>query len=329
MVKKSSILAVVLMIAASMRLQAQESNSVFSFLNLPTSAHVVGLGGRNISVADDDISMGFHNPALLAGVSDRTVGLNFFTYMKGSNAGSAAYAQAHGERGTWGVSAQFVGYGSMTETTASGEVLGEMNALDMALGGSYCYLLGGNWSGGVTGRFIYSHYGEFTSCALAVDLGLNYYKKENDLSFSAVARQIGGQLKAFGDRHERLPFGLELGLTKGLGHAPIRFSVTLSDLTRWKSDYYYSAGKKISAGRILTNHFCVGVDILPVSFLHISAGYDFRRAYEMKAAGSSHGAGLSVGAGVKVRRFNISLAYAKYHVGAPTFSTSLAYSFPR
>lgn len=329
MVKKSSILAIALMTSASLRLQAQEGGSVFSFLNLPTSAHVVGLGGRNISVTDDDISMGFHNPALLAGVSDKTVGLNYFTYMRGSNAGSASYAQAHGERGTWGVSAQFVGYGSMTETTASGEVLGDMNALDMALGGTYCYLLGGNWAGGVTGKFIYSHYGEFTSCALAVDLGLNYYKEESDFSFSAVARQVGGQLKAFGDHHERLPFGLEMGITKGLGHAPIRFSLTMCDLTRWKSDYYYSAGKKTSAGRIFTNHFCVGVDILPTSFLHISAGYDFRRAYEMKAAGSSHGAGLSVGAGVSVRRFNISLAYAKYHVDASTFSMSLAYSFLR
>lgn len=329
MAQKRLIPVFVLLTIVGMRLHAQEGSSVFGFLSLPTSSHVVGLGGRNISVADDDVSLGFHNPALLANVSDKTIGLNYFTYMSGCNAGSASYAQAHKERGTWGVSAQFVSYGSMTETSASGEVLGKMSALDMALGGSYSYLLGGNWSGGVTGKFIYSRYGGFTSCALAVDLGLNYYKEETDLSLSAVARQVGGQLKAFGDHHERLPFGLEVGLSKGLGHAPIKFSLTLSDLTRWKSSDYYSAGKKISAGRIFTNHLCMGVDIVPTSFLSLSAGYDFRRAYEMKAAGSSHGAGLSAGVGVSVRQMKVSLAYAKYHVGAPTFSLSLAYSLSK
>ena len=315
------------MIAASMRLQAQESNSVFSFLNLPTSAHVVGLGGRNISVADDDISTGFHNPALLAGVSDRTVGLNYFTYMKGSNAGSAAYAQAHGERGTWGVSAQFVGYGSINETLPTGEIIGEMHAQDICVNGTYAYLLGDRWSGGATGKVIYSHYGEFSSCALAVDLGVNYFLEERGFSLSAAARNIGGQVKAFGNHHERLPFDLEAGFTKELGHAPISISVTLVDLTRWSQDDYYSVSGKVSKGRILTNHFNVGVDIKPARFLYLAAAYNFRRAYEMKAAGSSHAAGLSFGAGVYLKKFSAGIGYAKYHVGAPTLSFNIAYNF--
>lgn len=232
-----------------------------------------------------------------------------------------------GERGTWGVNTQFVGYGSMNETLPTGEVIGKMHAQDICINGSYAYLLGERWSGGATGKIIYSHYGEFSSCALAVDLGVNYFLEEQGFSLSAAARNIGGQVKAFGDHHERLPFDLEAGFTKELGHAPISISVTLVDLTRWSKDDYYSTDGKISNGRILTNHFNLGVDIKPARFLYLAAAYNFRRAYEMKAAGSSHAAGLSFGAGVYLKKFSAGIGYAKYHVGAPTLSFNIAYNF--
>ena len=43
------------------------------------------------------------------------------------------------------------------------------------------------------------------------------------------------------------------------------------------------------------SHIVVGVDIEPAKFLYLSAGYNFRRAYELKAAGESHWAGLTAG----------------------------------
>ena len=61
--------------------------------------------------------------------------------------------------------------------------------------------------------------------------------------------------------------------------------------------------------------------------MYRSAAYNFRRAYEMKAAGSSHAAGLSFGAGVQLKMFSAGLGYAKYHVGAPTLSFNVAYNF--
>lgn len=309
------------------KVSCQESTSVFNFLSLPYSAHVTGLGGHNISLIEDDITLVAQNPSLLSSVSSKTVGFNFLTFMKGSKAGSVAYAQTVGERGTWGVNTQFVGYGSMNETLPTGEVIGKMHAQDICINGSYAYLLGERWSGGATGKIIYSHYGEFSSCALAVDLGVNYFLEEQGFSLSAAARNIGGQVKAFGDHHERLPFDLEAGFTKELGHAPISISVTLVDLTRWSKDDYYSTDGKISNGRILTNHFNLGVDIKPAQFLYLAAAYNFRRAYEMKAAGSSHAAGLSFGAGVYLKKFSAGIGYAKYHVGAPTLSFNIAYNF--
>ncbi len=304
----------------------QEYGSVFNFLGLPTSSHTTSLGGKNISVIDDDLSMAFQNPALLANVSDNSMNLNFMTYMRGSKTGSAAFSRFAGERGTWGAGVQFVGYGSMKETLETGEIIGDVKALDMAISGMYTYNLSDRWSGGATGKIIYSKYANYTSCALAVDLGLNYYDEDNDFSFSAVSANMGGQVKAFGDDHERLPYNLQLGFTKGLGHAPIRISVTMTDLTRWNKKYYYHVSKEPKGGSIFMNHFSIGIDVVPTNQFYIAAGYNFRRAYEMKAGGSSRAAGLSFGAGINLKKFKFGVAYAKYHVSSPTLAFSASYS---
>lgn len=308
---------------------AQESGSVFNFLNLPVSAHSTALGGKNISLVEDDISLAIQNPALLTGVSNHTVGFSFMTYLQGTNTGAAAYSQQVGERGAWGANVQFVGYGSTKETLLSGEIVGELKPLDLCFAGQYSHILSERWAGGVTAKFIYSHYGPYTSCALAADLGLNYYDEESDFSISMAARNLGGQVKSFGEKRDRLPADLEIGFTKSLGHAPIRISVTMVDLTRWTSDDYFTTGSKLKSGSIFINHFVLGAEFLPSDKFYIGLGYNFRRGYEMTAAGSSHAAGLSFGGGVNLKRLKLGIAYAKYHVSAPTLAFTLAYNFAK
>ena len=305
---------------------AQDGKSTFDFLSLSSSAHTNALGGRNISLIDDDASLIFQNPALLSSLSDNSINFNFMTYMQGCKMGSASFAKIAGERGTWGVTTQFMGYGSMKETLETGEVLGDMKALDMCIGGMYSYSLTDYWVGAATGKIIYSKYGTYSSFALAADLALNYFDAEKDLSFSVVAANLGGQIKAFGDVHERVPFNLQCGLTKTIAHAPVRLSLTLVDLTRWSSKYYYNVQKTPNFGHILMIHLNFGIDIVPSDIFYLAAGYNFRRAYELKAAGSSHMSGLTFGAGVNVKRFKLGLAYAKYHVSTPSLTFSLGYS---
>ena len=100
-------LFVTIMLWCITTMQAQESQEVYSFLRLPVSAHVAALGGDNITLTDDDATLIFHNPALLNGVSDKSINLNFMTYMEGAKTASASFVKAIKERGTWGVSAQY------------------------------------------------------------------------------------------------------------------------------------------------------------------------------------------------------------------------------
>lgn len=306
-------------------LHAQESNSVFNFMELPVSAHSTALGGYNISLIEDDATLIFANPALLTSVSDKTISLNYMTYLQGCHAGSAAFTKIIGRRSTLGVTAQYINYGSMDETTVENIVTGSFTPMDLSISGMYAYNLSDRWVGGAAGKFIYSHYGAFSSIALAVDLGLNYYNESTDFSLSAVARNLGGQIKAFGDTHEKLPYSLQVGFTKGFYHAPFRVSVTFVDLTRWKKDDYFIQGEDISSGKLIMNHIAFGVDFLPTNYLYVSLGYNFRKANEMKAAGSSHAAGLCMGAGINLSRFSFGLAYAQYHMSAPSFVFNTAY----
>ena len=131
MVKKLFFTAVFALFASFLR--AQESETVYNFLRLPVSAHVAALGGDNISLTDDDATLAFHNPALLAGVSDKTINLNYMSYMEGAKTASASFTKALKTRGTWFVGAQLMDYGDMKQTTVEGEVIGDVSAKDIML----------------------------------------------------------------------------------------------------------------------------------------------------------------------------------------------------
>ena len=201
--KKSIFVAIFVLSALFAR--AQESQEVYSFLRLPVSAHVAALGGDNISISDDDPTLIFHNPALIAGVTDKSLNLNYMTYMEGCKTASASFVKSWKERSTWGVSAQYMDYGKMKQTTAENIDQGDFSAKDIALAGTFTYLLGNKFSGGITARFISSTIGSYSSAAVAVDLGVNYLNEEVGWSLSAVAKNLGGQIKAYDDDFEHIP----------------------------------------------------------------------------------------------------------------------------
>ena len=312
--KKS--LFVVISVLFAIIATAQESQEVYSFLRLPVSAHVAALGGDNITISDDDPTLIFHNPALIANVTDNSLNLNYMTYMEGCKAASASFVKAWKERATWGVSAQYMDYGKMKQTTAGNIEQGDFSAKDIALAGTFTYLLGNNFSGGITARFVSSSIGSYTSAAVAVDLGANYMNEETGWSLSAVAKNLGGQIKAYDDDFERIPLDLQIGITKRLIGSPLRISATLSRLNNWDQGFI--------------KHLTIGGDLLLGTQFYVSAGYNFRRSSEMKIKDSegesNHSAGLSIGGGIQLQRFKLNVGYAKYHVSASSLLINVTYS---
>ncbi|WP_337666687.1 type IX secretion system protein PorQ [Prevotellamassilia timonensis] len=314
---------------------AQEYASAFNTLRLPASSHAAALGGQNVTLIEDEPTAGWYNPALYANVSDLSAGLNFMTYAAGSTWMGAHFVKAFGERHTMAVGAQYMNYGKMDETDEAGNTLGQFSAKDIVIGAGYSYLLSDRWTGGANLKMMVSNLADYTALAAAVDVGVNYYDDENDLSVSASLQNIGTQLKAYHDgQRTHLPFTLALGFSKGMAHLPVRFHVTMTDVTRWKSSYYVlpenkdkDKSDKVGFGKKALNHFVLGLDILPTDYLYLSVGYNFRRAYELKASGSSHLAGLSAGAGVNVKHFKFGVSYAKYHQASNSIMANVGYAF--
>ena len=314
---------------------AQEYASAFNTLRLPASSHAAALGGQNVTLIEDEPTAGWYNPALYANVSDLSAGLNFMTYAAGSTWMGAHFVKAFGERHTMAVGVQYMNYGKMDETDEAGNTLGQFSAKDIVIGAGYSYLLSDRWTGGANLKMMVSNLADYTALAAAVDVGLNYYDDENDLSVSASLQNIGTQLKAYHDgQRTHLPFTLALGFSKGMAHLPVRFHVTMTDVTRWKSSYYVlpenkdkDKSDKVGFGKKALNHFVLGLDILPTDYLYLSVGYNFRRAYELKASGSSHLAGLSAGAGVNVKHFKFGVSYAKYHQASNSIMANVGYAF--
>ena len=314
---------------------AQEYASAFNTLRLPASSHAAALGGQNVTLIEDEPTAGWYNPALYANVSDLSAGLDFMTYAAGSTWMGAHFVKAFGERHTMAVGVQYMNYGKMDETDEAGNTLGQFSAKDIVIGAGYSYLLSDRWTGGANLKMMVSNLADYTALAAAVDVGVNYYDDENDLSVSASLQNIGTQLKAYHDgQRTHLPFTLALGFSKGMAHLPVRFHVTMTDVTRWKSSYYVlpenkdkDKSDKVGFGKKALNHFVLGLDILPTDYLYLSVGYNFRRAYELKASGSSHLAGLSAGAGVNVKHFKFGASYAKYHQASNSIMANVGYAF--
>ena len=296
--------------------KAQDSRTGYNFLRLPVSAHAAALGGDNISIIEDDESMIFNNPALLSSVSDKTINLNYMNYMSGANTASASFNRIIKEHASVAASAQFIDYGKMKETDENNIQTGEFSAKDISIAGYFSYMLTDRLAGGITAKFITSYIGDYNSIAMGVDLGLNYYDPEKEWSVSLVAKNLGGQMKAYDDQYDRMPIDIQLGASKRFAHMPFRISATLVDLNHL--DYKF------------INHLVAGVDIIISPTIWVGAGYNFRRANEMKITEtdgeSSHGAGLSFGAGINLERFKLNLAYGKYHVSSSSILINLAYS---
>lgn len=295
----------------------QENQTEYNFLRLPVSAHAGALGGENITIIEDDPSLIFSNPALAASVTDQTVGLNYMNYMSGVSFASGSYTKVLSQKSTLSGGIRYINYGSMKETDASGTQLGTFSANEFSLEGTMAYQLARNIVGGITTKYVYSHIADYTSMAVGVDLGINWYMPNREWSLSIVAKNLGGEIKAYHDDFGKMPFDLQMGVSKTFQALPVRVSATLVDMTHY--------------GYRFANHICLGADILFSESIWAGLGYNFRRAEEMQTGEgdeeSAHGAGLSFGAGLNLERFRLNVAYGKYHVSSHSLIVNLGYSF--
>ena len=330
-----NIISLLLLAISTLAATAQDGTTAYQFLNVPVSSHVYALGGHNISIIDDDINLVEQNPALLGTEFDHQVGLNYMRYIGGTNFMGARYGQGIGEHGAFGIGIQYYGYGKMDATDVSGAITGSFNASDMAFTLTYSHDISERLRGGINLKYVHSSYETYTAGAIAVDLGVNYYNPDNDLSLSLVAKNLGGQVKKFNDKRDKLPWDIQIGVSKGLGSTPFRLSLTAFNLTKWKLPYYEPADKtnstsdlveKSSFASNLFRHLVFGVEYLPTDRIYIAAGYNYKTRSDMSTYKRNFLSGFSIGGGLRVKALGFGVAFAQPHTGATTFMFNLTTS---
>lgn len=329
--KKILFLVTIIQIVLSSSLYAQSSGSAFGSLKFPVSSRVNAIGGENISIVTRDLSVTAHNPALLGAEMSNQVYLNYMHYGAGINLGGFLYSRAMNDRGAWSAGVQYTDYGTFQEATPDNVIVGSFGAKDININATLGYDINDRLRGGVKTKLLYSSYESYSSVALAVDLGLNYYHFDKDFSIGLTAKNLGGQLGSFHETRESLPFDLQIGVSKGFSHAPFRISITAVDLTNWKSNYVDNSdsdsvegNKKNSFTKDLFRHFVFGAEYIPTDNLYIALGYNYRRRTDFSGGGGGFFTGFSAGTGLKIKMFDINLSIARYHIAGTSFMLGIA-----
>lgn len=313
---------------------AEDTSDGYSFLNIPTSSHVFALGGNNITVIDDDVTLADQNPALIGPELDKQVAINYMYYMSSGNFAGVRFGMGVGEHSAWALGFRYLNYGKFDGYDEFGSPTGSFTPNDVVVEGTYSRDITDRWRGGVNFKMAFSSYEQYSAMALAADLGVNYYDDEKDLSFSAVLKNMGGQVKRFHERYVRVPFDIQLGYMQGIGSSPFMISITANNLTRWKIPYYEynddGSGELLhEKNNFFTNlfrHLIFGLQFEPSDKFYAAIAYNYKTHSDMAGFKSSFFSGFSLGAGFKTRGFSIGAAYAMPHKAASSVMVNISCS---
>ncbi len=322
-------------------LLAQAGKDTYQFLNLPSGARQAAFGDYNISIYDNDLNFAFANPALLSEVTHNFLGINYSNRFMDVNIGSAIYGRNFGKRNFMAFGINYIDYGKFIETSPEDVVLGSFTAKDFAFNIAYARYLSPRWTIGVTMKPIYSSYERYNSFGLAFDVGASYHNKDAHFYAGLVLKNAGFQFDGYHsiDGHqnrETLPLNLQLGISQGFKHAPLRFSMTVHNLQRWDLSYQQNSNMEDGSGNepsktsaffdMLFRHTIFSIEILPTKNIYIIASYNHRRRMEMAIQGKRSIAGFSFGAGVKLYKFHLGFSVVPYQTGNLAYNLTLSTS---
>ncbi len=315
--------------------------SIFQFLNLSSSARQISLGGEVLTLVND-INQPIWNPSVINPELDKQLSVNYTNYLAGIKIGSASYAQVLNRRfGTIHGSITYLNYGTLIEADEFGNELGTFNANDIAVSIGYAFNL--PWTNvfmGFNGKIVNSTISNFSSNGIAADFAILYFSPYKPYSLTIVARNLGIQVTTFDGTNEKLPYKIAIGGSYKLKYVPLKWHFTLDDLQQWNlavpnpsnqtSDLDGTiTEEKISFFTNAIRHVVIGAELFPDSPVNLRAGYNFRRASELKLQNARSFSGISFGLGIKMNKLKFNYAFSKYHSASSVSTFSLQFDLDK
>ncbi len=341
---KKTFIYIIFLLIFTLNLSAQVGGiGVYKFLDISPTARLSALGGRAVSISDEDVNMALENPALLNEKMFTSLSLSHKFLFSGTNSGYASYGfQIKKWNLPLHVGLLYVNYGDEEMTNEYGDILGEVDGYDYALVVGTSRQLYERLSVGINTKFIFSGIGTYNSTGIAFDIASQYSLKEKNLTIGLVLKNLGFQLKSFGEKREPIASNVLLGVTKRLKHLPFRFSVTAHHLNRWnllyddpneENNLLNTGGKNdlelfadnVFRHFIFSGEFMIGKG---KGFLRLRLSYNYMKAREMVVSGYRSFAGFSFGFGLRIKKIRFDYAYSIEHlIGGKshlTISTNLS-----
>ncbi|RAJ02202.1 hypothetical protein LX64_03211 [Chitinophaga skermanii] len=288
----------------------------FSFLQLPTSAHLTALGGTATAWQSNDIAFGIQNPALLRPSMHTHLQVNYADYFAGvkyTNLATAFYFDHIAT--TFATSLQYIHYGQMAYTDETGQVNGQFAPVDFAWQVSAGRQYLSRWYYGASLKFIQSKYQEFTSNGFAVDVGLSYIDTANGLQVSVVAKNMGTQLKKAGSSSEPMPFDLQAGISKRLAHVPLQVSASFRKLYKFDSAVKSTQGEEsLQTGTFdrVMQHIVLASGLTIAKYVAVDVAYNHQQRVELATMQQKGLSGFSLGVGILLQKMQLYYGRAMY-----------------
>jgi hypothetical protein len=308
---------------------------VYMFLNLPTSAKQLSLGGAANTI-EGDVNTPMWNPAMIDSTMENQFSSNYTSYLAGISLGSVSFVTGINDKlGMFYGGIQYLDYGTFTRADEDGTITGDFNAYDLALSVGYAYpLVSRNITLGANVKFINSLIDTYSSVGIAADLSVVFRHSNERTLFSFVFRNIGTQLKSYDGTKEEIPFQVTFGVSSSLEHLPLKWYFNLENLQQWDVSVSNPSNETIDIeGNTIdqeisfldnaTRHAVFGVELFHDKKITLRGGYNFRRAKELNINDIGGSTGFSYGFGINLKSIQFNYAMTKLHPGASANTFSL------
>ena len=115
----------------------------YQFLNLVTSPRQAALGGKTITIYDEDVNQTHFNPATINPEMDNHLALNYGSYFGEVTYGTASYAYTYDRHlQTFQVGINYVNYGKLDGYDENGQATSEFTGSEAALSFGYAFING-------------------------------------------------------------------------------------------------------------------------------------------------------------------------------------------
>lgn len=312
----------------------------YQFLNLVTSPRQAALGGKTITIYDDDVNQVHFNPATINSEMDNHLALNYGSYFKEVSYGTASYAYTYDRHlQTFQAGVNYVNYGSFDGYDENGQSTASFSGSEIALSLGYAYTIPNTTLHiGTSAKLISSTLESYNSFGGAIDVGLLFIDEKNDVNWGFVIRNIGTQFTTYSEVREKLPLEIIFGVSQELENVPIRWHFSLENLQQWNISFSNPAQTQVSINGNETNkkvsflnnalrHTIFGVELFPKRAFNLRLGYNFRRAEELRILEQRNFSGVSVGFGLKLNKLKFNYSYSRYTLAGNTSLFGLTINF--